>query len=319
MKASDFSARDASANVVFYVLLWKRRGISLDLFDDYWRNVHGPVCARLPGQYQYWQLHVAHNVGGLWPEAPGIRYDCPDENQFDGIAELSFLSVDDRNTWFKASTILMDDEHNLFRKAIGYNTSPGNSKTYVDGIATGNPNGAVGVPKMHATVKKADGVSVDEFRKYMTGVFAPAIAGSSLVLKFRLHLFDEVDASRPDAAGVAHSEPVSENYQAAFEIAFSDRLEMETFFASPEYAAAIADQAKYIRQICVFPERTAYAFVYEGAMTLAGQRSSTVAGLIAAVGATNQLKEDITSLMLGSAGARSPNKKFQEKGDMWRV
>jgi len=34
-------------------------------------------------------------------------------------------------------------------------------------------------------------------------------------------------------------------------------------------------------------------------MTLAGQRSSTVAELITNIGATNQLKSDITSLMLG--------------------
>jgi hypothetical protein len=303
MRTNDVSARDAAGSVVFYVLLWKRRGIPLELFDDYWRNVHGPVCARLPGQFQYWQLHVAHNEGGLWPEAPGIRYDCVDENQFDGIAELSFRSADDRNTWFQAAGILMDDEHNLFRKAIGYNTSPGNSETYVDGISAGDPNGPVGVPKMHAMVKKADGVTVEDFRRYMTGTFAPAVAGSSLVLKFRLHLFEEVDASRPDAAGVAHSEPAAENYQGAFEIAFSDKLEMESFFASPAYATASQDQAKYVKQICVFPERSAYTFVYEGAMTLAGQRSSTVAGLIVEIGATNQLRDDITSLMLGSAAA----------------
>jgi len=301
MRTTDYSTRDQAGSVVFYVLLWKRRGISLELFDDYWRNVHGPVCARLPGQHQYWQLHVAHNEGGMWPEAPGIHYATTDENQFDGIAELTFRSVDDRNTWFQAAGILMDDEHNLFRKAIGYNTNPGNSKTYLDGIATGEPNGPLGLPKMHAMVKKADGVSVADFRRYMTDTFAPAVVKSPLALKFRMHLFEEVDASRPDAAGVAHSEPAEENYQGAFEIAFSGRLEMETFFASAEYAAATANQEKYVKQICVFPERSAYTFVYNGAMTLAGQRSSTVAALIADIGATNQLRDDITSLMLGRA------------------
>jgi hypothetical protein len=301
MRITDFSARDKGGSVVFYVLLWKRRGISLDLFDDYWRNVHGPVCARLPGQFQYWQLHVAHNEGGVWPEIPGVRYDCSDENQFDGIAELSFRSAEDRNTWFQAAGILMDDEHNLFRKAIGYNTNPGNSRTYVDGIAAGDPNGPTGVTKLHAMVKKADTASVTEFRRYMTDTLAPALGQSSVVLKLRMHLFEEVDGSRPDAAGVAHSEPAEENYQAALEIAFSDRLEMESFFASPAYGAGVEKQAKYVKQICVFPERSAYTFVYNGAMTLAGQRSSTVAALIADIGATNQLRENITSLMLGHA------------------
>jgi hypothetical protein len=62
----------------------------------------------------------------------------------------------------------------------------------------------------------------------------------------------------------------------------------------------VEKQAKYVKQICVFPERSAYTFVYNGAMTLAGQRSSTVAALIADIGATNQLREDISSLMVGT-------------------
>jgi len=296
---NDHSARDKDGRVVFYVLLWKRRGISLDLYDDYWRNVHGPVCARLPGQFQYWQLHVAHNDGGIWPQIQGIRYDCSEESQFDGIAELTFKSDGDRTTWFQAAGILMDDEHNLFRKAIGYNTSDGNSRTYVDRVAMGAPNGPVGVPKFHVMVKKTR-VSVDAFRNYLTKTFAPAMAASDLVLKFRMHLFEEVDASRPDAAGVAHSEPPEESYQAAFEIAFADHLAMEAFFQSKAYAAAIQEQPTFIQQICSFPERSAYTFVYDGRMTLSGERSSTVAELITNIGATNQLRDDIRGLMLGN-------------------
>ena len=64
---ADYAARDQEAQATFYVLLWKRKGISLAGFDDYWRDVHGPVCARLPGQFQYWQFHVAHNDTGIFP------------------------------------------------------------------------------------------------------------------------------------------------------------------------------------------------------------------------------------------------------------
>lgn len=291
----DYAARDQNGKVVFYVLLWKRKGISLEIFDDYWRDVHGPVCARLPGQYQYWQFHLAHNEGGIWPTIEGIEYSSLEEDQFDGIAELTFASEEDRQKWFHASAILMDDEHNLFSKAIGYTTSSGNSKTYVDRIETGDPNGERSVDKFHVMLKKADGVSVDAFRKYLTDSFAPDIVRSDLVFKFRLHLFEEVDNSRPDAAGVAHYEPPEKQYQAAFEIAFLNPLERESFFASKEYAAAVKNQAKYIKQLNLFPERSAYTFVYDSKMTLAGQRSSAVAQLIADIGATNQLKEEILS------------------------
>src|SRR3989442_10383075 len=107
MRTFNYASRDQQGKVTFYVLLWKRQGISLELFDDYWRNVHGPVCARLPGQFQYWQLHVAHNEGGIWPEIAGVGYTTSEENNFDGIAELTFRSDQDRTTWFHAAGILM--------------------------------------------------------------------------------------------------------------------------------------------------------------------------------------------------------------------
>ncbi|MBE9044528.1 EthD domain-containing protein [Pleurocapsales cyanobacterium LEGE 10410] len=296
----DYATRDRKGKVAFYVLLWKRKGISLETFDNYWRDVHGPVCARLPCQYQYWQFHLEYNQGGLWPSLEGIECNLPPEDQFDGIAELTFASEADRQTWFSAAAILMNDEHNIFSKAIGYNTSPGNSKTYVDRIEIGDPNGKLNVLKFHLMVKKADGVSVDAFRQYMTDSFAASVIQSDSVLKFRLHLFEEIDNSRPDAAGVSHFESLERQYQAAVEIAFSNPLEMEKFFASNEYAAAAKNQVKYVKQISTFAERAAYTFVYEGNMTLAGQRSSTVANLITRVGAVNQLQEDIVALMGGS-------------------
>ncbi|MCL1470593.1 EthD domain-containing protein [Argonema antarcticum] len=300
----DYASRDEKGKVAFYVLLWKRKGITLELFDNYWKDVHGPVCARLPGQHQYWQFHLAHNQGGIWPQSNSVNYITAEEDQFDGIAELTFETEQDRQTWFKAAAILMDDEHNLFSKAIGYNSSPGNSKTYVDGIPTGDPNGEVGVLKFHVLVRKADRATVEEFQSYMKNSFAPAVVQNESVLKFRLHIFDEVDNSRPEAAGVVHHEPPQKQYQAAFEIAFSNPLEMEKFFASKEYATAIKDQAEYVKDISPFPERTSHTFVYDSKITLAGQRSSRVAELILNIGATNQLRDDVVSMMSGNQNSK---------------
>jgi len=294
----DYSARDQEGKVAFYVLLWKRESISLTLFDEYWKDVHGPVCARLPGQYQYWQFHVAHNEGGFCPQIAGLDYHPVSEDNFDGIAELTFKNESDRNTWFTAAGILMDDEHNLFKKAIGYTTSVGNSITYVDRIADGTPNGDTGIVKFHVMVKKNPSVSRDAFRNYLRDTFAPIISKNSSLLKFRLHLFDDIDNSRPDAAGVIHSETQGKEYDAAYEIAFVNQLEREKFFRSIEYNQAIENASQYLQQIRPFPERTAYTFVYEGKMTLAGQRSSSVAELITDIGAINQIQPDITELML---------------------
>ena len=57
------------------------------------------------------------------PEHKGVAVNTEPEDQFLGIAELTFSNAEDRATWFEASTILMDDEHDIFSKAIGYTTS----------------------------------------------------------------------------------------------------------------------------------------------------------------------------------------------------
>ena len=297
-RKADYAVRDRQADLAFYVLLWKRQSITLDLFDDYWRDVHGPVCARLPGQHQYWQFHLDRCDGGIWPSVPGVEFACAEASQFQGIAELTFTSAAERDLWFESASILMDDEHNIFNKAIGYNSSPGNSTTYVDGIPSGQPNGDLGLQKFHIMIQKSAGASVMALRQYLQTTFAPTVAKSESVLKLRLHLFEAIDNSRADASGVAHNEPLEQQYQAAIEIAFANPLEMEKFFASAEYAIASKDLARFVKRFLLFPERTAYTFVYDGKMTLAGQRSSTVAELIAEIGATNQLKDDVTTLMM---------------------
>ena len=61
------------------------------------------------------QYHLDAYDGGIFPVIEGIRVNTDPADQFMGIAELTFSSIDDRATWFEASTILMDDEHNIFR------------------------------------------------------------------------------------------------------------------------------------------------------------------------------------------------------------
>ncbi len=300
MVTIDYSDRDRQGKVSFYVLLWKREGISLQLFDDYWKDVHGPVCARLPGQYQYWQFHVAHNEGGFWSMPDDPLNASTIEEQFDGIAELTFKSVEERNIWFQAAGILMDDEHNIFSKAIGYNTDLGNSVTYVDKIPEGSPNGEIGLKKYHCLIRKVGGIGVEQFREYLKNRLIPVFTASPQVQKCRLHLFEEIDNSRPDAGGVSHTENPSQQYHAALEVAFANQLDVALFLESNAYQNLVQESRTYIKHFKPFPERSAYTFVYDGQITLAGQRSSFVADLITKIGASNQIKDDITALMMGN-------------------
>lgn len=299
MSIQDLSQRDENALVTFYVPLWKRSGLHQDLFDDYWRDVHGPVCARIPGQYQYWQYHVAHNLGGKFPSIDGVGMLSSEEEQFDGIAELTFRSVEDRAIWFEAAGILMADEHNIFRIGLGYVTSTGNSKTWLDRIECPAPNGNTGLVRMHVQVRQKANTTSEEFRSYLAEIFAPNVIKSSHILKLRTHLFEKPDLSRPDAAGVSHSLPESLLYQAAFEIAFRNNLEMEYFFASTEFSDATSGINKVVSQLNAYPEKDPYCFVYDGKMTTVGQRGSRTAYLITDTGAINQTQEYVLDLICG--------------------
>ena len=292
------SFADSREEVVFYVPLWKRNGIEIIDFDNYWRDVHGPVCARLPGQMEYWQYHVSAYEGGIFPELNGINVNSNPEDQFLGIAELTFSNAEDRATWFEASAILMDDEHNIFSKAIGYTTSPGNTKTVKSEISEVYPNGSLSEIRYHVMVRKNDEIDIEEFRVYMRNVLMPAIAERSEVVQLRYHLFDAIDLSRPDAQGVEHVEKDGKDYHAAFEISFANGLDRESFFASPEFITALTEGANKIDYIKPSPERFTATFVRDHKMTLAGQRGSSVANLINSLGASNQIRDDINKLIL---------------------
>jgi hypothetical protein len=46
---ANFAARDENIRCLSYGVLRKLAGLPRDLFADYWRDVLGPLCARLPG------------------------------------------------------------------------------------------------------------------------------------------------------------------------------------------------------------------------------------------------------------------------------
>ena len=292
------SFADPRDEVVFYVPLWKRNGISIAQFDDYWRDVHGPVCARLPGQMEYWQYHLSAYEGGIFPEIKNIVVNDSPEDQFLGIAELTFSSVEDRTSWFTASAILMDDEHNIFSKAIGYTTSLGNTRTVLSKLPDPYPNGPISAIRYHVLLRKHDEVSVNDFREYFIHTLMHSFGRCDEVLQLRYHVFDEIDTSRPDAQGVEHVEKQGKDYNAAFEITFSNGLDRERFFASDQYIKAMSDGGCIIQMIKPCLERFASTFVCDHQMTLAGQRGSSTAQLITDLGATNQIRDDIKTLML---------------------
>lgn len=297
--ARAYAGRDDQIETLFYTPLKGRSGLSTEQFNLYWKDAHGPLCARLPGLWQYKQFHLAHDEGGIWPAPDGIATATPPDEQIDGIAELTFTSPENRQAWVDAGLPLMIDEQNCFDETIGYLVTDRRSKTYVDEIVNDVPNGFVGVARYHVLLKRRPDVSMDDLREYLTGTFAPNVIRNDLVLKFRLHLLDEYTKPAPPAPNVFHEPGPERQIHAAFEIAFETRMELNRFLRSPEYEAASQGMAAVVRQMSVFAERAAYSLVEDGAATLMGQRSPSVARTITDAGAISNLDEDVVRLMVG--------------------
>lgn len=66
----------------------RKPGLSVEEFQRYWRDVHGPIAATMPGCRRYVQSHVL-------PEL----YNGDRPPAYDGIAELWF---DDLETMYKS-------------------------------------------------------------------------------------------------------------------------------------------------------------------------------------------------------------------------
>jgi uncharacterized protein (TIGR02118 family) len=89
----------------------RKSGMSQDKFRDYWKNVHGPIGASIPGLRRLVQSHSIHIQGDQHP------------GDFDGMAELWFdneqaLLKARRSPEWQLSSV--DEENFVDHKRVAY-------------------------------------------------------------------------------------------------------------------------------------------------------------------------------------------------------
>ena len=87
-----------------FVILRRKPGMTVKEFSNYWKGVHGPLIAKIPGLRKYIQYHVHSEISDD-KEAP-----------IDGIAELWFDSKDAQRMAYKSEEYkaVVKAEPNLF-------------------------------------------------------------------------------------------------------------------------------------------------------------------------------------------------------------
>ena len=91
---------------LIYVIT-RKPGLSVDEFQRYWRESHGPIAARIPGVRRYVQCHVLPELYDRDPSREGPAYD--------GAAELWFDDLESLRQAMRSPEVeaAREDEHNF--------------------------------------------------------------------------------------------------------------------------------------------------------------------------------------------------------------
>ncbi len=290
MTLPDYSNRDATIRHLTYTPLRRREGMPHALFDAYWRDVHGPLCARLPGLGFYAQHHFDRDrSANLWPLPEGV--DAID-TVLDGMVEIGFADQDGQTRFTEASPILFADERNFIGHDVAYELPEG-SRTLVDHDPDAVPNREETGHRLHLHLHG----SGDAFEAGVTA-FAEALSSAAGIVKVRLHFPKPYHNSSPspEAPDVDHMLSRERKRVALIETAWVSRLAATAYQDSEAYAEMADRLGSVTSAMGAYLVSGVYTFIRDGRLTTAGLRGSRPAALIEKMGALNQTKEDVTRL-----------------------
>jgi hypothetical protein len=289
----DYGARDLAIRQQTYNPVRRLPGLPQDVFHLYWRDVHGPLCSRLPGLGYYVQYHFSRAGGAnLWPEIPGVRDIGV---VLDGAVELGFATEEDQQRFVAASEILFGDEFNLFAHDNAY-ILPDGSRTLIDTLADPTPNGPSELHRLHLHL---NGGSAPGFRSWVAD-WAKRVADAPQVRRLRLHQPEPYDNTHPAPPSPVVDHVLSEDRLdiSIIDLAFDTALSAREFFAGVTFSDTVDEQAAHLKAMAVFPVSGVYTYVRDGVPTTAGLRGSSSARLIDQVGALNQTQKEVTRLFV---------------------
>lgn len=285
-----------------YTTVKKRERVPHDVFAHYWRDVHGPLCSRLPGLGLYIQHHFSRNQDAhLWPLAEGVHEIA--DYELDGGVEIGFKSADQQARFKEASPLLFSDEQNMFEETLAYDLPQG-SMMVKNLLVDERLNGLDHADRIHVHLSPRQGL--EDLQAYVRDQLAPVLAADASVLKVQLHLCApfENDGNHPPAPDVAHTATPERMELVVMEVAFGNPVARRRFFESEAFKNTLADQTRHIRSLKAFAVSGVYKYVVDEEMTTAGLRGSRAAELIEYLGAVNQLESEVEAVFKNLEAAR---------------
>jgi hypothetical protein len=184
--------------------LQARSGLTTDDFYEYWLNAHVTLPARFPGISSIF-LHSTSFDDVAWPRLDGVSHRPPPEDDFWGVPEATFVTLEGLADFQAASKVQMDDGINFLQEMIAYRSIADATQTAADRTGLPAPDGHDRLLRHLLFLRRRDGVATADFRRFVAEVLVPAWAASDEVLKVRRHLFEEVEVTL-DHPGVRMSQ-----------------------------------------------------------------------------------------------------------------
>lgn len=241
------------------ILLWMRTDKPRQTGMDYWRGAHSKIISPTPGFDEYRQIHLAEANPGLWPATPGVETAILADRRIDGVAEVTFRSFLSPLRGRTQTRLAYKDEINVFRRTLLY-AGPPNSTRWYDVAGPGQKPGA----RALIYLRRREGVSGRDFRKFVAAELVPALAGSGALRELRLQTFLPWNEKLWDTPNVAHDNPADQRFHASLILGFEDESARAAFFESRETARLSKALAPFASAIHAYDVSAALTYVEDG-------------------------------------------------------
>lgn len=295
--------RDPEVFLTMVNTIRRRRSVPVKAFYPYWRDAHVQIASRLLGTHSLWNHWVAFDqTGALWPRIDGVEWWAPETLRFDGIPEPTFATAADFALFVPNIGPLMADEQNFLEESISYQSRGGHTRTVIDRLVDPASAGKQGVLRLMVFLQRAPDQPLDAFQRWFGEDFSAELARDPQVLKLRHHILEPYDNARlvldAGADSVSHFRREEDQYHAVLEIVFADRAGLGAFAEGAAWQRTVEKQRIFLRAAHAYRARRTYCPRLNGELTTVGLRTAAVAEQIRALGATNQLSDEVRHLIL---------------------
>lgn len=284
-------------------MITRKDDISLQVFYDYWSDIHGVLAAKAEGTFEYFQHRLGAPIEDFFGGMDAVDQVAPGGDPIIGLAEITFLTLKDREKLIQSAAVgqMVIDEQNVLKGTYMYSTAPGNAETLIDRTKVRAPQGATGDYRVIAFIRKSRDVTEAEFRSFVRETLLLTVSGSPLVMKVRLHLLEAFDEGAWPTPNVDHKRGASQRYNAYIELAFESEAAATRFANSTEMLDTASKAEPFIASIATYPDFETYTMVFGGRPTQAGLRGLSAFRTLEAIHEPqNQRSLPLLNVMFGA-------------------